>query len=461
MAQRAVSTLMTTATMIPSIRRTLLVLLVLAGALLRYGVVAPQDPLALYTQGGGDTAWYLANGEGLLSGKPHGYTTFGVPFYAEVVPTPPLYLLFVGLPQYLFSYADAVRALWLAQIALNLASVLGLAWLAWRISGRGGAFWLVAVALTVDPSMVLMPSQLLTETLYLALVVLGLVCYVRAQDAPSRWAFALCGLVWGLATLTRAVALLFPLVLALHALIIAGKPNWRKVGANVALMLVFYGATVSTWTLHNLQYGRLVIASNQFMPAVWRGAVTTDGSPQENDAQLLRPEDIPDDCERDCGVQVPTQRLVEQTRTAILSDVGGYLRLRLSELAGAILQPEMTTTLGGESLRALIGAWWNDNRTWDGFLRLLNGDNFWLKGAIYVFHFGGMGLGLLGLWRGRAAWRMSLVPFGFIAYTTLMHVVMLALPRYLMPALMCYWTVVPLAVFGRVSHPRPTTSEAV
>jgi 4-amino-4-deoxy-L-arabinose transferase-like glycosyltransferase len=429
--------------------------LVLAGAFLRYGVVAPQDPLAPYTQGGGDTAWYLANGEGLLSGKPHGYTSFGVPFYAEVIPTPPLYLLFVGVPQYFLSHADAVRAIWWVQIALNMASVFGLACLAWRMSGRERAFWLVATALMVDPSMVLMPSQILTETLYLCLIVAGVMLYLRAYDTQARWAFALCGLVLGLATLTRAVALLFPLALAAHALITAGKPNWRKVGVSLALMLVLYGATVSTWTLYNLQYGRLVIASNQFMPAVWRGAVTTDGSPQENDAQLLRPEDIPDDCERDCGVQVPTQRLVEQTRTAILSDVGGYVRLRLSELAGAILQPEMTTTLGGESLRALIGTWWNDNRTWDSFLRLLNGDNFWLKSAIYAFHFGGMGLGLLGLWRGRRAWRTSLVLFSFIAYTTLMHVVMLALPRYLMPAIVCYWAFVPLALFTP-----PTRSEA-
>ena len=66
---------------------------------------------------------------------------------------------------------------------------------------------------------------------------------------------------------------------------------WLRRGV---LLLVVYGAVISTWTIYNLgMWGNFVIGSNQLMPALWRGAVQTDGTPKQNDALLLEnPDDV-------------------------------------------------------------------------------------------------------------------------------------------------------------------------
>jgi len=440
------------------------------GFALRYTLLANENPLAQYTDGGGDNQWYLANGEGIVSGRLFGESSYGLKFYNSVIPTAPVYLIYVGGWQLWLDGAGAIWGIWLSQIVLSLATAVLCGLLAWRISGQERAFWLATLVITFEPSNVIMPTQILTETLYVFFIMSGLWLYVRSlasasEGSVSRWGLVSAGATLGLATLTRAVGLLFPLGLLFHlGMVYFAMPQraWRAFVLSGLLLIGAYSAVVSTWTIHNLsQFNRFVIASDQFMPSVWRGAVTTDGSPQENDAQLLRPEDFVEGCESDCGVKVPNSRYVEQVSAVITSDIGGYVRLRLTELAESYSLPAIATILGGESLRQLLQDWAGDGFSLEGLQRLISGDNFWQKLLLYVMHFVGIILGLVGAWRARRAWRTMLPVLGFIAYTTLIHIVVLALPRYILPTLFCFWVLVPMAFFPPKEHPIITKDNTV
>jgi hypothetical protein len=61
------------------------------------------------------------------------------------------------------------------------------------------------------------------------------------------------------------------------------------------------------------------------------------------------------------------------------------------------------------------------------------------KLVIYVFHLAGLILGAVGIWLYRRAWRVALPLTGFILYTTLVHLVLMATPRYIFPVELCWW----------------------
>ena len=75
----------------------------------------------------------------------------------------------------------------------------------------------------------------------------------------------------------------------------------------------------------------------------------------------------------------------------------------------------------------------------DGLIDLTVHDAFWPKLALYIFHFAGLILGALGMWLTRANWRVALPLLGFILYTTLVHLVLLATPRYIFPVELFWW----------------------
>lgn len=78
----------------------------------------------------------------------------------------------------------------------------------------GDAPGLIAAALlAVDPIMLFFHGLVLTETVYVTLLVVGLFALTRVDGRrPAFWA-AVCGIVLGVATLTRSSGLFFPFVL--------------------------------------------------------------------------------------------------------------------------------------------------------------------------------------------------------------------------------------------------------
>ena len=182
--------------------------------------------------------------------------------------------------------------------------------------------------------MVVEPANIATETLYIFFITLGLWLYTEyfvaavgrqtAFTLKPKFALLLVALALGLATLTRAVSLLFPVVIALHLWLLGRRrlvPNWHR---NCLAFLILYSAILSTWTIYNLVlWDRFVIVSDQGLPALWRGFEDDDGSPRQNDKLLLAgaEPDLPEGCVVDCKYQHPTALYLERIQAIIDEDI--------------------------------------------------------------------------------------------------------------------------------------------
>ena len=413
----------------PTLRRILIGMLLLAFGL-RAAYALSQDLDAPYTTRGGDTAWYLQNGYTLVTNDdPTGRHDI------SRLPVGPVYLLFIGVWQALLSKAAAIAVIRLLQAAMGSVVCFFAYRLARALANDEIAGLLAAGALAFAPALIVESAQILTESLFLCLLMGALWLYVdfvlprdTAQSAATRWPVITLGLTLGLAALTRAVLLLYPLGLAGHLLLVRGR---RRGSRQVALLLVVYACTVGSWTAYSLaRWDHFVIGAEGYASFIFVGA-TGWNDPQGVDANLAE--------ETGSDEQASNTDTLEAAGSIIRRDPVGYVRRRVSELADAYLQPHNTETFSGPSLKTRAHNWLRDDRSVSGLRRLLQIDGFWPKLSLYVFHFVGLLLGLLGMWHTRRAWRVHLPLSGLVLYFTLIHLVLLALPRYLFPLYPVWW----------------------
>ena len=406
---------------------------------------------------GGDTAWYLANGWGFFSGQPHGWIR-NMPFYLSELPTAPFYILYAGLFQQFLPDDAVVMAMRLSQCVIGiLTAYLGYR-IGWRITDDKRVGLVASALIALHPAFIIEPANIATETFYIFFLTMGFWLYIEYLVAtpktelnnrfsPTIW-IILVGIAFGLGTLTRAVLLLFPLGIFLHMLMLGWRNNlglWFRRGI---LLLIVYSAVVLTWTFYNWgMWGTVIIGSNQLMPAIWRGAVENDGTPAQNDALLIdNPDDVhPDGCEVDCKYQHSTETYVEQITETIGGNIGGFIIHRFTELTKSYLQPHGTTPLGSVSIRDELVDEVKDDRSLSDFIAVLQTEGFVIKLLVWGFHYLGIIFGLIGMWITRKSWRLTLPLIGFVVYTTLIHFVLLALPRYIFPV------EVPLLIFAAVT----------
>lgn len=416
--------------------RRLLVVIVLVGLALRLIYGLAQNPMLPYTNGN-DSMWYLANGYTLITNQ---QPPSGIAVDLSKISVPPVYLIFVGVPEALLSPAAAIIAIRIVQAILSAVTCWLAYRLAWRLTDSPRAGLIAAGALALSPAFIVESSVILTETLYVFLVAAGLTAYVefvarrKEPDAPLPGLLMLSMLMFGLATLTRVVLLLFPVGLALHLLLI---DNWRVGLRRAAWLLLVCAVVVATWTVYTrLRWNRWVIAGEGFAANLYIGASGWNGA-AELDQQLEQQN--PGFSQTDAQSQDRQDIYANSALNLIRSDPVGYLKKRVTELAKAYLQPHGTTAFPGASLRELVATWWGEDRSPGGLIALTRADAFWPKLSLYLFHFAALGFGLVGLWLTRRRWRVSLPLIGFIVYTSLVHLVMLALPRYVFPTELCWW----------------------
>lgn len=409
-----------------------LLLILLIAFALRLLAGLGEDPLAVYGGTGSDSGWYLANGYALVTGQQPPEMVTDV----SRLPTPPGYLVFLGVLQALLPRPEAVIAARILQALMGALTCAFAYGFAWRLTEHERAGMIAAALIAFSPAFILESARITSETLYIFLAVAGMWVYVEALAGRGRlrgWAAA--GALLGLATLTRAVLLLFPVGLAAH-LIWSG----RRAGVQRALMLLaVYALVVSTWTVYNLaRWNRLVIGGEGFAAFLYLGATGWD-DPEVVDQRLtetLGEEDpLPDQ-----------EDFIAGAGSAILSDPLGYIGRRVGELIGAYLQPHGTAYYAGESLRDLTVNWLRAPSL-DGLIALVRGDAFPQKLLLYVVHYGVLVTGVIGLWgyrRVQAAAPLVL----FILYTTVIHLVLLALPRYIFPTMVIWSAFAAAALSG-------------
>jgi hypothetical protein len=126
-------------------------------------------------------------------------------------------------------------------------------------------------------------------------------------------------------------------------------------------------------------------------------------------------------------------------RENLLGDPLGWAAHRVRELAKAYLQPHNTVYFDGTSIKDAAADWLRHGRSPGGLIDLMRIEAFWPKLALYVFHYAGLLLGALGMIRFAQRGRELLPLFGTVIYFTSIHLVLLALPRYVFPVYPALW----------------------
>jgi 4-amino-4-deoxy-L-arabinose transferase-like glycosyltransferase len=140
-------------------------------------------------------------------------------------------------------YAQAV-------VGTVVVGLIGL--LALQLWGRGVALVALALAAVYLP-LILTGGALMSEPLFVALMLASLCASIQVRRARRRWGWVvLTGLIAGLAALTRANGLI--LLLPLAAAVWQVRPRWslRALAAPAALVLVVL-VTIAPWTIRNAQ----------------------------------------------------------------------------------------------------------------------------------------------------------------------------------------------------------------
>ncbi len=400
-----------------------------------------MDHAQIYAERGGDSWWYLKYGFDLVRGQE-----------PAVLASGPIYLLFVGIPQLILPRATAVLFIRILQAALSTITCYFVYRLAWAISRDVRAGLIASAILAIAPAFIIESGQILTETLFIFLLSGGLWLYVTTIDRhPSQspikprlfGLIALVGVIFGIATLTRAVLLAFPLGLVIHLLMVYG---WRKgLQLGVTLFVVF-AVALSPWTIYNhVKWGQTVIAAQGFAAQLFIGTIDSGWQgPQQTD-NALQQQSSSSDVPLSTDPAEQQQVYTETATNSILNDIPGWLKSRVDQLSSAILQPHGTVFFAGESLKDMTSHWLNTDRSLSGLLRLTQGDNFWPKLSIYLFHDLGMLLGIIGIWLSRRNGRLALPLVGLIVYFLLAHFILYVIPRYLFPLDMLWW------IFGGIT----------
>ncbi len=201
-----------------------------------------------------DSFWYFAQARNLRAG--HGYIDIarqlgvfnGHPDIAGERATaywPPLFPIALAGWQSIFG--DSIRASQLMGVATGAATIV-LAGLLGRAVVNRAVGLVAAVLVAVSPFIIAVDGSLMSETLYLPLVLLTLLFAQRARDHPQWWSWALLGGSIGLASLARGDALFLVVVVMIPVAFLA-RPSWQQFVVRVGVIAV--GVVVSPWVIRN------------------------------------------------------------------------------------------------------------------------------------------------------------------------------------------------------------------
>ena len=413
--------------------------IVLAGAAARVAVLLALDPTTWVA--GSDSTFYLAQGWLLAHGEAPLFTTVS-PGYTWLIalvwglfPTTPMPDSSGSAPVVLLTIIRVV------QIGCSLGMVVAATGYACRLSGRDRAALVTCAGLALGPAFVLEPFRILTETLFLALLALGLLLWSTSRRGLSP-ALIAAGLVFGAAALVRPVVLGLPVVLAAWEWFQGFGLLRRRRAAifllAVAVMLVPWSVSLrlrtGSWTPPGL-------SSN-----LWIGAVG-DGTWHGRDAtDALR--------QRFAG---GSEDYFGETLGQIRRTPGRWLQIRIRNLGEALAQPHFVSQIPGPSTRRALASWWRGGRDPGSLVALLTAPPVVLKIALYGAHWFALTAGLAGLIRWRSRWRELTPLWACILYFPCVHFFLTALPRYLLPMQPALWIAVAL-LFQPPADSSPTTS---
>jgi 4-amino-4-deoxy-L-arabinose transferase-like glycosyltransferase len=200
----------------------------------------------------------LAQGHGWVLG-PSAYRPPGLPFFLAGV------YLIIGVPHGAWTEARIVLAL-LSTVTVALIGLMAL-----QVAGRRIALVAMAIGAVYVP-LVLVGTSLMTEALFVPLVLGATCCALHARSASHRFRWVIAaGFLTGLAALTRGNGLVVGVALAVVVWKVRPRWSWRAAAAP-ALLLAIMALMVSPWTIRN------AIAQHAFVPVTTEIGTTLTGT---------------------------------------------------------------------------------------------------------------------------------------------------------------------------------------
>jgi len=109
--------------------------------------------------------------------------------------------------------------------------------------------------------MIAVERDLLGESVLTFLLALAMLTFLNGLDRGRAWRWALAGLFFGLATLSRSALLYLVPVTIILTLFVSPRP-WPRKLANAAVLLVVFGLTLTPWIIRNAQVYNAFIPDN-------------------------------------------------------------------------------------------------------------------------------------------------------------------------------------------------------
>jgi 4-amino-4-deoxy-L-arabinose transferase-like glycosyltransferase len=211
-------------------------------------------------------------------------------------------------------------------LSVSLLNVV-LVWLVGRqlfddLTGR-----VAALAMAVWPQMIFFTTLLASEPMFIAMVLLAVLCWERGRQLRIGWILA-AGLLFGLACYLRSVVLLLPIALTMGSLVAGGMARWQAL-VRLALVLGAMAAVIAPWTMRNQEvFGERIVMSSNFGQTLYMG--NGPGSTGRHGSAEMPPE-VREMIE---GLSQPARSslLADLAKDEILADPGAFVLRSLDKL---------------------------------------------------------------------------------------------------------------------------------
>lgn len=319
--------------------------------------------------------------------------------------------LFVA-PLYPFLLAAVYTLVGVHPLAVELLQCLfstAAALVIWQLTRRygGPVPALIALVLTLFmPELFVLTTYMYTETLFILLFALCVWLAVRALDRPTAGRLALAGLAGGLATLTRGVTMLLPLLF--FAALLLRQKGFAAL-RQALLYALFFALPILPWSLRNYQTFHAVVPV-----AVGSGDVLWTGNYLPFDGKYSYDKTM----------------AIMDSMTAGLNQVERDRRLTRAALDNIKAAPLASA---GLMVRKFFRFWlWVYEGAPTGTRRQGGG---LVQMVLAMSYYPVLLLFGAGLWLTRKRWREFFFLYLLLAYYVAAHVALLVVPRYRFPIL--------------------------
>lgn len=232
-----------------STHRLLLLLLLSLSAYIQFAVVSRTTVIFPY---GADAADYFSYAYNLHRFGTYSMTPTWSSSDAPSPPAPdairppgyPLFLAMMGTPEASRAFERRVTRV---QALLGVLSVLLLHQLARRFLASGAAL-AIAFLVAINPHFATISTYLLTESVFLFLLLASTLTLVKAVAEGRAWLFAATGILWGACSLVRSTVEFLPPLFLLAVLVL---PRLRQHLRNALLAFACFVAVLSPWIIRN------------------------------------------------------------------------------------------------------------------------------------------------------------------------------------------------------------------